>query len=172
MGVRDPKVHWFLTYPQNGATIAELLSALSSTLSIDQYLIARELHKDGQPHLHAYLKLKDGVTLKDAPSVFSVLEKSGNYQPCRSCKNVIKYCNKGSDFEASFDIDQYLKKKGKVTSETLRTKTALEALDEGLIGINSIRSYEHARSLAVLALAVVRGLGNQSRLASHARSCQ
>jgi len=150
MGVRDPRLHWFLTYPQNDATPDELLTALKNKFTVKQYLICRENHKDGNPHLHAYIELETGVRTKDAPIDFNLLSKTGNYQPCRSCQNVIKYVKKGNDYLCSFDLDKYKAKKGKVTSQTLRTHTALEALDEGLISINSIRAFEHARSLAVL----------------------
>lgn len=149
MGVRDPKKNWFLTYPKNDAAPGELLEPLQKIDKVLEYIIAREQHKDGTNHLHAYVKFQVGVTLKTAPVVFNVLSKSGNYQPARSCKAVVKYCTKGSDYISNFDVDKYMAKKGKVTTETLRTYTAIEALDAGIIGLGSLKSYEYGRSLAI-----------------------
>lgn len=149
MGLRDPKLTWFLTYPQTKDTPETLLSNLSDVDEIREYVIAQELHQDGNTHLHAYVKFKKGVILKDAPVSFNVLSKTGNYQPTRSCKAVILYCTKGGAYLSNIDIDKYKAKKGKVTSETLRTYTAIEALDGGIVGINSLKAYEHARSLAI-----------------------
>lgn len=149
MGVRDPKKTWFLTYPKNNTSIADALAALQSVDDIIEYVIAREKHKDGSFHLHAYVKYKKGVTLKQAPGLFDLIGKSGHYEPVRSCKSVVKYCTKESDFISNFNVEKYLAKKGKVTSETLRTYTAIEALDLGIVGIGSLKSYEYGRSLAI-----------------------
>jgi len=150
MGVRDKKQTWFLTYPQNESTMAVLLERLQGIDDLSEYLIACEPHKDGSPHLHAYVKFKRGVTLKEAPTVFNCIGKSGNYQPARSCKAVIAYCTKGDTYISNFDIEKYQAKKGKVTSETLRTYTTIEALDKGIVSLNSLKAYEFARSLAVV----------------------
>lgn len=50
---------------------------------------------------------------------------------------------------SNLDVEKYLAKKGKVTTETLATYTTIEALDRGIIGLNSLKAYEYARSLAV-----------------------
>lgn len=149
MGVRDPKKNWFLTYPQNETAPQVLVDKLKLIDKVIEYVVARETHADGGKHLHAYVKFVTGVKLKDAPVVFDLIGKSGNYQPCRSCKSVIKYCTKDGDYLSNFDLDKYKAKQGKVTSATLRTYTAIEALDQGIIGLNSIKAYEYARSLAV-----------------------
>jgi len=149
MGVRDAKKTWFLTYPQNDATTNDLLDKLTQLDKIVEYIIAREQHKDGSNHLHAYVKFEVGYKLKDAPSVFNLLAKTGNYQPTRSCIHVIKYCTKGSDYITNFDVDKYKAKKGKVTTTTLRSYTAMEALDAGIISLGSLKSYEYGRSLAI-----------------------
>lgn len=149
MGIRDPRDKWFLTYPQCNSTKDELLASLTATMDLLEYVIAEEKHKDGGLHLHAYVKLREGIKTSQAPEVFNVLDKTGNYQVVRSCKNVIKYVKKEDDYISNFDLDKYLAKKGKVTSTTLRTYSTIEALDEGIIGLNSIKAYEFARSLAI-----------------------
>lgn len=148
MGVRDPKKIWFLTYPQNDATMEKLLSELSDIADIEEYVIARELHEDGSPHLHAYIKFSgDGVTLKEAPNTFNVIEKSGNYQPARSCKAVISYCMKEENYISNFDVKKYLEKKGKLTTALIKSKSTKTALEDGDIGIHQIRNYQMARSV-------------------------
>lgn len=66
---------------------------------IEEYLIAQEKHKDGNNHLHAYVKCKHGIVpaekYANAREVFNLLDKPGYIQTARSCKNVIKYSSKG-----------------------------------------------------------------------------
>ncbi len=61
---------------------------------------------------------------------------------------MVKYCTKGTDYISNFPVDKYLAKKGKVTSVTLNTYTAIEALDAGIIPLSSLKAYEYGRSLA------------------------
>lgn len=148
MGIRDKKRNWFLTYPQTDLTMADLLDRLKAKAELSEYLIAQEHHSDGGLHLHAYIKfMDDGIQLKDAPQFFSVGEKSGNYQPCRSCKSVIQYCSKDGDYISNFDIESYLSKKRKLSVDTIQQKSARQALTDGDIGISSIKHYILARSI-------------------------
>lgn len=150
MGVRDPKKQWFLTYPQTTLTMAILLERLKEVDTLEEYVIAEEKHKDGNLHLHAYAKYTTGVVLKDAPDVFTFFPHlSGNYQPARSAKAVIKYCTKEGNYLSSFDVPSYLNKKKKLDVSTIKTKTARQALEDGDIGIASIRNYNLARSILV-----------------------
>ena len=50
--------HLLLTYPRLDETKEQVLGALmEKRLSIKDYIVARELHNDGTPHIHVYLKL-------------------------------------------------------------------------------------------------------------------
>lgn len=149
MGRWDYKRTWFLTYPQTDvSTMAELRSHLERVDDVEEIVVATEQHKDGNRHYHAYVKYVTGVKLSDAPTVFTVDGcKSGNYQPCRSPKAVIKYCTKETDYESNFDIKNYLKKKGKLSCDTIRAKSAKTALEDGDISIMQIRNYNLARSI-------------------------
>jgi hypothetical protein len=102
MGKRNKCKTWFLTYAQNEASPEDLLEKLKPIDEIEQYLIAQEKHKDGNDHLHAYVKFQDGVVpgekYANAREVFNLLDKPGNVQTARSCKNVIKHCSKGSRY--------------------------------------------------------------------------
>lgn len=146
MGVRDPKKTWFLTYPQCDVTKNALLLHLSTIDDIVEHVIAVEKHADGNSHLHAYVKFTKGVTLA-RNSEFNLPHHKGNYQPARSCAAVIKYCIKGGDYDSSFDMDTYLKKKGKVNATTIREKSVKTALEDGDISYVSARAYQYARSI-------------------------
>ena len=54
---------WFLTYPRLDIQPDELLAKLRlcSATSIVEYVVCRELHKDDQPHAHAFIKYERKV---------------------------------------------------------------------------------------------------------------
>jgi len=147
MGVRDPKQTWFLTYPQNETTMEVALEQLKTVDTIIEYVIAQETHVDLGKHLHCYVKYTRGVKVADAFMVFNLLGRSGNYQPTCLPKAVIKYCTKEDCYIASFDVAEYLNKKGKLSIETIRSKSVRRALEDGDISIHSIRNYSLARSI-------------------------
>lgn len=148
MGPCNPKKNWFLTYSQNDSTKEAVVAHLESIDELQEYIVCQEKHKDGGNHLHAYVKYKTGVKVKDVMK-FHIDAKGVKAQPCRSCRDVIKYCTKEGDYLANFDVEKYQAKKGKVSSEVLRTYTTIEALDAGIIGLNSMKAFEYARSLAI-----------------------
>lgn len=115
----------FLTYPQFAAAdvVIDLLVVKNVLLaqlnhlvrsgkikSFDRGVVARELHSDGNQHLHVYLHAEMGqreVKILhadlDLPSdldhpVGSAAVRHGNYQPCRSDQAVMQYCVKEGDY--------------------------------------------------------------------------
>lgn len=95
----------FLTYPQCGDLSRERLrDFLVGELGVRQFLIGRELHDDGQPHLHAYAAWDTRRRFKSA-RVFDVDGHHPNIQKPRSAKAVAEYCKK-YDVEAlrNFEI--------------------------------------------------------------------
>lgn len=144
-----PIKQWFLTYPQNDASVIELLDHLKSIDTIIEYVVANEKHEDGNKHLHAYVKYLNGVL----PSKLNLFDfnKHGNYQPCRSCKNVVQYCIKDGDFVTNINLDSYLKKKGKhpVTLDVLKNKTTVQALVDSDISFMQVRQFQAARAIAM-----------------------
>lgn len=118
---------WSLTYPHNDTPPAVLLHALSAIDIIVQYVIARE-HSDGNNHLHAYIKFATGVKLRDAPDTFNVIDKLGKYKPCRSPKDIIKYCTQVGNFITSFDFLHYFNKQGKDAKKVGESKYSVPAL--------------------------------------------
>lgn len=89
---------FFLTYPKCTKTPEELFAFLDSKHKIDRYLIARELHKDGDYHLHAFIEFQekqhftnarwadfdgyhpnDGGAVRNDRAVSRYVTKDGNY---------------------------------------------------------------------------------------------
>lgn len=54
-----PIKSWFITYPQSGDTTLEsFLEHFSSVWAIQYYKLVKELHEDGNPHIHMILQFK------------------------------------------------------------------------------------------------------------------
>lgn len=99
----------FFTYAECPIPKEELYDYLSETFDPIRICVAQELHKNGHPHLHAFMELKDQFRTRD--SGFADFQGyHGNYQGCRSAKNVLKYCTKEDDYQANFDVAQALAK--------------------------------------------------------------
>lgn len=142
-----PKVsQWFLTYPKCDASKEELLNKLQSIDEVIHYVIAREQHKDGDNHLHSYVKFASGV-VKTKFLVFDFDNYHGQYEPCRSPKAVIKYCSKEDDFISDFDVKQYVNHKGKLSVAVIKNKSVKLALEDGDISFMQARAYVYARSI-------------------------
>lgn len=98
----------FLTYPQCGLSKEVVLSILNDVNiaghSILQYIIARELHVDGQPHIHAYLELEKKIDCR-SERTWDLCQDGTVYHPnvqsVRSSTAVMKYVTKDKDFISS-----------------------------------------------------------------------
>lgn len=102
--------HHFLTYPQwAGISKEYLYDVLLLKFKPTLLLVAHELHQDGSDHYHCYLKF-DGVCYVGKADHYDVDGHHGNYQGCRSYKNVLQYCTKGENYKANFDISSALAK--------------------------------------------------------------
>lgn len=127
----------FLTYPQCDVSMDECLRQLTlrvADYNLQQYIVAHELHANGDHHLHCYLSLERPFRSKD-PRCFDLhcvdlnsneFTYHGNYQGCRSAKNVLKYCSKGEDYLSNFDVSVVLGKRSTraVIAEELVVKKA------------------------------------------------
>jgi len=84
----------FLTYPQCGELSRERVrDFLTVELGVRRFLVARELHDDGNPHIHAYASWDTRRRFADA-RVFDVDGHHPNIQKPRSAKAVGEYCSK------------------------------------------------------------------------------
>lgn len=94
---------FFLTYPQCPLSKEVLLYELQQKVDIKDYVICRELHETGEPHLHAYIKTTRKYNFKKQ-DCFDVLSIHGNYQACRSPAAVMKYVEKDGDYITNITI--------------------------------------------------------------------
>lgn len=95
----------FLTYAQCPLSKEHALTALQDRFeNLIGWVVARELHQDGNAHLHIYLQFSD--TFKTRDPRFADLEHTyhPNAQSVRSSKSVVKYCTKESDYLANIDV--------------------------------------------------------------------
>lgn len=87
----------FLTYPQCGDLSREQLrDFLVGTLGAEQFCIARELHEDGEPHLHAVVRWGRRKRLVGA-NCFDVEGRHPNVQRPRSLRDCLAYVRKSDD---------------------------------------------------------------------------
>lgn len=112
---------WFCTWPKCPIKKEVALKILDEMHDIQEYVICEELHKDGTPHLHAFIKLRRKKRFN--PRMFDLKDLDenyhGEYQPAKSFAAVVRYVMKDDKYISNFDVDKYLKKKGKLTKEDL-----------------------------------------------------
>lgn len=96
--------HVFLTYPQFECNKNELLEHLQSCYAIEKAIISRELHADGQPHMHAYVCWKKKIDCRDQRK-FDFKEKHPNIQRCQNIQATIQYVQKDDMDPLKFGFD-------------------------------------------------------------------
>lgn len=105
---RANRKKFFLTYPKCPLPMETVLQFFQNIGNIDKYLIARELHSDGEPHLHCYIVFIDKQDFKN--SRWADIE---GYHPndggnIRNELAVSKYCSKDNNFITNFfKLDVY-----------------------------------------------------------------
>jgi len=86
-------VHVFLTYPRCTLEREQLRDFILQLEPDAKYIVARELHDDGTPHLHAYAHF--GKRRRFASErAFDLDGHHPNIQRPRNAKHVIAYCRK------------------------------------------------------------------------------
>lgn len=142
--------NFFLTYPKCDMSKQDAAENLQHKLALDYLLIAREMHQDGTPHLHALLRAKKKANIKNA-SFFDLAFFHGNYQTARDTDAVKEYIEK-SDKEP-LEIGVYeSNKQSEVQKRALANKQILteplpKLVDKGEI---SIYSYKLLRESVML----------------------
>ena len=136
---------WFLTYPQCTLTKEQAKEALfdrlyNQELKMVEWIFCEEKHKDGNPHLHAFVKLDKKVRCKGDRFDLEYFDykKHGEYQPAKSWKAVIRYIVKESkngpkNYISNFDVEAALKKQNKKIGIAELERDPLELLEEGVI---------------------------------------
>lgn len=118
---------FFLTWPQCHATKEECLAMLQSKGPIEKYIVCREEHKDGTPHLHAFVKYEQAKNFK-TPNCFDLGTNHGNYQVAKSYYAVAKYVRKGQDYiehgmDAKAEEEQRANHKKVLGAQLMQAKT-------------------------------------------------
>jgi hypothetical protein len=89
---------FFLTYAQFGhENCAELITFLRTRGTLIEFVVGRELHEDGSPHVHVCCKYEQIV--KGNVRYFDFKEKHPNKQDPRNWNACKQYCKKDGDFE-------------------------------------------------------------------------
>lgn len=133
---------WFCTWPHCPLKKEDVLDMLSDRYRLDKYVIAEEQHADGEPHLHAFLKLFKRK--KFNASMFDLGEYHGNYQPAKSWKCVDAYCKKDGNYITNEDIDSARHNKAKRNMELIKMDPK-EAVEGGYIGFCALPSFLKAK---------------------------
>nr|ALF37729.1 rolling circle replication initiator protein [Beet curly top virus] len=135
--------NFFLTYPQCSVTKEDALEQLLAinTPSNKKYIrICRELHENGEPHLHALIQFEGKVQIRNA-RYFDLQHRSTskqfhcNIQGAKSSSDVKSYVSKDGDHIdwGEFQVDGRSARGGQQTAndaaaEALNAGNALEAL--------------------------------------------
>lgn len=124
---------------------------LQSLDTVQEYLIARELHEDGNPHLHAYIKYAIGFPCSAFTPLFDIDGKHGNYQAVRSFRACLKYCKKDGDYitnlsEAMIESPE-LKRRKQV--ESIATTSVKELISTGVIPYQQARNVLFVQSILI-----------------------
>lgn len=102
--VRIQGIRFFLTYPQCDMKPIDVLDKLQDIVAIEDYVIAQEDHKDGNTHIHAYIKLFDKLCTTDMHK-FDLGEFHGNYQVAKNAAAVQKYCKKEGNYITNIEFE-------------------------------------------------------------------
>lgn len=94
---------FFITYPQCDLALDLLLEGLKiKFLHFDQrvseYVVANELHEDGNKHRHVFVAVEPGLDVRAMGNVLDVEAFHPNIQAVRSADAVLKYCVKEGDY--------------------------------------------------------------------------
>lgn len=129
---------WFCTWPQCPIGMNAALEELQDRYVLKEYVICEEEHKNGDLHLHAFLKLDKQLYFK--PNMFDIQGYHGNYQVAKSWKAVVKYVKKDGNYITNLDLNAAMKKQSKMKKEDL-LKDVDEVLDAGLINPMQVASF-------------------------------
>ena len=121
---------WFCTWPHCPIGKQMCLEMLKAKWKLVEYVICEEEHKDGDAHLHAFLKLDRRVNFK--ASMFDVAGYHGNYQVAKSWRAVQAYVKKDGNYISNIDVNAAAQKQSKMKKEDL-LRDVDSVLDEGLI---------------------------------------
>lgn len=99
---------FFLTYSQCEGQKEDLLEFLQKTIraGVDKYIVCRELHKDGNPHLHCYFSTRKQYQIRNA-RILDWNNTHPNIEVARSDSRCIHYCKKDEDYITNCTFDTW-----------------------------------------------------------------
>lgn len=110
-----------------------VLQHLKSIAEVAKIIVARELHEDGQPHIHAYVNYMKKIDVKRS-DFFDIDLFHPNVQGVRCSAAVAKYCKKDGDYiQEGCDInaDQMAREgKKKILGKRLLTERLVDVIED------------------------------------------
>lgn len=142
----------FLTYPRCLASKDDLITASCfKGRKVKAILVAKELHKDGTPHLHAVVEFSKVLQTTDCRFFdFSVNDECyhGCYSSVRHLSHALRYCKKGGDYVQQGDFMDY-SSQSEIQKRARRNKMLLEVpldhlVDQGVIAIGQYDQFKRS----------------------------
>ena len=96
---------FFITYPQCGELTKEKVLQFFTLLGAEKYAICRELHKDGNPHIHALIVFEKKFNSRNQ-KVFDIDGKHGKIEPLKSQPKALEYIKKDGDFITNIEEEK------------------------------------------------------------------
>lgn len=89
---------FMLTYPRCEMTKEDALAhAKINWPAYDKILVCKELHEDGAPHLHIYVKFSRQISTRNC-RYFDLNQWHGKYEAAKSTKWAVNYVKKDGDY--------------------------------------------------------------------------
>lgn len=108
-----------LTYPQCTTTKEDAAKNIEDKFGSDLkgYIVSEELHKDGTPHLHAFLQFHEKKSFSKSDCFDFIAGQHGSYEVTKHIRQWVTYVTKDGQYVAKgLDVDAIKKKKaGKST---------------------------------------------------------
>lgn len=132
---------WFLTYPQCPASPRSCLEDLQDKLmekkglKIVEYVICQEKHKNGDLHLHAFIKLDKRIRFSSTlfDFIFDKKDYHGHYEIAKSWRSVKDYIVKDGNYITNINIENAKNGHSKKIGVKELEMDALELLENGII---------------------------------------
>lgn len=132
-----------LTYPKCSLEKEELLDFLKKRGELTEYVICKEMHEDGEPHLHAWVAYSDKQDIKNE-RMFDLLGFHPNIQKAKNRRACINYVKKSRDFIFQMK-DEKLKWKGIIeesrTAEEFKENVKNNYARDWVINYDKVMSY-------------------------------
>lgn len=107
MSFRINAINFFLTYPQCPLDFEYVYDHLKELkfgdIGVELLCVGRELHEDGQPHYHAYVKFQKKLNLRNI-RFFDITTHHPNIQACKKVNDCLKYVTKDGEYKANFEL--------------------------------------------------------------------